>query len=104
MIKFVANKNRIFDDIPSATLEECVKYLESIDIFGIDTETEGLFNHSNKILMLQVGDKHTQYVIDVRGLDLSPLRGILQDETKLKLLWNASFDYKFLKMYGILKY
>ena len=85
----------------TSTVQEALTYLESIDIIGVDTETEGLFNHSKKVLMLQIGDMDRQYVVDAMTVDISPFKAILENKKKLKLLANASFDYKFLRMHGI---
>ncbi len=67
---------------------------------ALDSETEGLFNHSNRIIMLQLSDGIDSYVIDTRGNNyLKSLKGKLED--KLILGQNLKFDYKFLKLEGI---
>jgi DNA polymerase-1 len=52
--------------------------------------------------MLQIGDTDRQYVIDCRTLskeDCDKLIPILEDESIIKILHNAKFDYKFIKHY-----
>lgn len=67
---------------------------------ALDTETEGFFNHNKKIVMLQISDGKDTYVIDTRGNNyVKKLIGILED--KLIIGQNLKFDYKFLKMEGI---
>lgn len=101
-IRLVSNQLLITSSFKKSTLEECIEYLSNLKEIAIDTETEGLFNHSNKIIMLQVGDNQRQYIIDVRNVDISPLRSILENPNIVKVLQNASFDYKFLRMYNIM--
>lgn len=85
-----------------STIGEVLKYCKNKKILGLDTETSGLFNHNNKMIMLQIGDKDTQFVIDVRTVDISPLKEVLENPNIIKVLQNASFDYKFFRMYSIM--
>ena len=103
MIYFIGNKSILGeeDGINYSTIQECVDYCSTKTMLGVDTETEGYFNFQKKIVMLQIGDKEKQFVIDVRTTDISPLKSILGDPKILKLFWNAKFDYKFLKLHGI---
>jgi DNA polymerase-1 len=80
----------------SATIEECVNYLTSKKVIAVDTETTGLDPYLNKVIMLQVGDEQKQFIIDVRQVDPSPLKKILEDPQICKVLVNAKFDYKML--------
>lgn len=103
MIYFIGPQSVLkeYDGINYATMEECVAYCSNKTVLGVDTETEGYFNFKKKIVMLQIGDKENQYVIDVRHTDISPLKPILESFKITKLFWNAKFDYKFLKFHGI---
>jgi DNA polymerase-1 len=83
------------------SLDKVIDYLSSKDILGLDTETEGLFNHNNKMIMLQIGDNDNQFVFDVRTYNVDRLTPILENEKIVKVLQNAKFDYKFFKMEGI---
>ena len=84
-----------------STIEECQKWLSELDVVGLDTETEGMFNHKNKIVMLQLYDQKSDiaYVIDVRTISISSLKESL--ESILVIGQNLKFDYKFLKFHGI---
>ena len=80
--------------------ESFLEWLEDKKELALDTETEGFFNHNKKIVMLQLSDGIDSYIIDTRGNDyVRRLKGRL--EHKLILGQNLKFDYKFLKMEGI---
>jgi len=82
-----------------STIENCINWLDSLSEVNLDTETEGLFNHSNKIVMLQLNWGITSFVIDVRTVNIFPLKEKL--ENILVVGQNLKFDYKFLKLHGI---
>jgi DNA polymerase I len=70
---------------------------------AVDTETSGLDPYSNELLLLQISTPEMGYIFDVGGgsgrkLDIDPLRQVLENPDILKLLQNAKFDYKFLKL------
>jgi len=100
MIYFIGNKDLIESKYyHSSTLNNCMDWLESLWCVNLDTETEGLFNHSNNIIMLQLNYKDTTYIIDTRCVDIKPLKYYL--EKTLIVGHNLKFDYKFLKKLGI---
>ena len=86
--------------ISVATIEECVSYCKDKFVLGVDTETEGFDFTCKKMIMLQIGDKERQYVIDTRVIDVTPLKQILEDEKIIKIFHNAKFDYKFIKRWA----
>lgn len=102
-IYVVNGKEALFDSpLQSCTMQDCVNHLQSITLIGVDTETEGLDFTGKKLLMIQVGDKEKQFVIDYRVTskeDIALLKSVLEDDSKIKILHNAKFDYKFLKFY-----
>ena len=102
-IYVVNGKDNLFDyPLNSCTMQECISYLSSINLIGVDTETEGFDFTGKKLLMIQCGDKEKQFVIDYRVTskeDLALLKSVLEDDSKIKILHNAKFDYKFLKFY-----
>lgn len=81
------------------TIDECINWLNGLYEVNLDTETEGMFNHKNKIVMLQLNWGNISFVIDVRTVDISPLKEKL--EKILVVGQNLKFDYKFLKLHGI---
>ena len=76
---------------------------------GFDVETEGLFDHSNKLLCIQIGNQEDQFVIDWQsftGNDLIELKTQLQNryfynQRHVKIGHNLKFDVKFLWKEGI---
>jgi DNA polymerase I-like protein with 3'-5' exonuclease and polymerase domains len=83
------------------SIEDCINWIKDKDSIALDTETEGFFNHQNRIIMLQLSDGKDVWVIDTRNnRDIfSKLKPYL--ESKLILGQNLKFDYKFLKFEGI---
>jgi len=77
-----------------------VSYCKDKSVLGVDTETEGFDFTCKKMIMLQIGDKDRQYVIDTRTVDVTPLKDILEDEKIIKIFHNAKFDYKFIKRWA----
>ena len=66
-------------------------------LWGFDTETTGLDPHKDKVLLLQIGNKQEQYVIDTRKVSIEPLRLFFEDKTIKKVGHNAKFDYKMMR-------
>ena len=99
-VRFVG-PDRVFSDIKSATIEECVQYCADKYILGCDTETTGMDFTKKKMIMLQIGDGDLQFVIDTRYVDVTPLKPIIEDTSKTIVFHNTKFDYKFLKNEGI---
>lgn len=96
-----------YETIKSATIEQCYDYLKDIPIISIDIETtrafggrfgkeEGLDPYLSKIVMLQIGDKNRQYIIDYRYVNISILIPLLTDKTKTFVGQNIKFEYKHL--------
>ena len=80
-----------------SALEGIIPVLLSRDIWGVDTETTGLDPHKNKVVLLQIGDENTQYVIDTRKVNVEPLRPLFESTAIRKILHNAKFDYKMMR-------
>ena len=83
-----------------ATIEDVVEYCSDKHRLGVDTETEGLDFTCDKMIMFQIGDEESQFVIDTRVVDIEPLRHILEDPNIIKVFHNAKFDYKFIKKWS----
>jgi DNA polymerase-1 len=98
-VRFVGGSS-LLNEVPKATIDECVAYCKEKSVLGVDTETEGFDFTCKRLLMFQIGDKDRQYVIDVRDISIQPLKGILEDKNIIKIFHNAKFDYKFIKHWG----
>jgi len=90
----------LLNEVQTATIDECVAYCKEKSVLGVDTETEGFDFTCKKLVMLQIGDKDRQYVIDARDISIEPLRTVLEDRDTIKIFHNAKFDYKFIKNWG----
>lgn len=101
MVYFVTKYSDMFpwdnNTIYCCELKAVCDWLDEHFIFGCDTETEGFMNHKNKVIMLQIGDRDTQFVIDTRGLDISCLKKYFEDPRWLKIFHNAKFDVQFIR-------
>jgi len=65
---------------------------------GWDLETNGLDPYFHKILSIQLGNEHKQYVYHINGiLDLEPIFELLEDPKLAKVGHNLKFDYKMIK-------
>jgi DNA polymerase-1 len=84
------------------TEESAYAYLSKQLVLQVDTETTGLSFVDNTLLTIQIGTTEHQFVFDVRHKPELPLiKALLECGTIVKILHNCTFDYKFLKKYGI---
>lgn len=101
MIKFVGTPELYENDLYEISdIDSCKLWLDNLDEVGLDVETDGLFDHNNRMIMLQLYDPISDicFVIDVRTTDLSKLKRL---EEITCLGQNLKFDYKFMKFHGI---
>lgn len=78
-------------------LEEVIPTLMARPIWGFDTETTGLDPNKDKVILLQIGTKQEQFVIDARKVAIEPLREFFESKTIKKVGHNAKFDYKMIR-------
>lgn len=101
MIYFIGNNSLVENgNYKNCTVEFCLNYFKDKEYIAVDTETKGKDWNIKKILCIQIGDKFNQFVIDVRTISILRFKDLL--ESKICLLHNAKFDYKFLKKAGII--
>lgn len=96
----VTNQLEMFSDTKfmHISLESAIDMLTPLSEIGLDSETDGLDVHTNKMLLLQLGVEDFQIVFDISSFDNKipePLREFLRED-RLYLLQNAKFDLKFL--------
>lgn len=79
-------------------VRRAAEYLATSFVLGVDTENTGLDPYCKGELLLQIGNSDKCFVIDtyLGGLDLSPVKALLEDEEYVKVLHNAKYDYKWL--------
>ena len=76
---------------------EVAAQLAEEQYIAVDVEATGLDPYTSKLLSVQIGTPTTAYIFDPRTVDLAPLKELLEARRPLKILQNASFDYKFIK-------
>lgn len=91
--------------IPSNTIEQITpsaahRILEKAPYLQVDCETTGLNHIDDEVLLVQVGTPEHQVLWDVRNDNYTTLKWMLEDD-RIKILHNASFDYKFLRQLDI---
>lgn len=82
-------------------VDEALDVLEKEPVIGIDIEGTGLDPYTSKLLLVQIGNEEVSYIFDAQKLDLKEiprLKAFLEDSKRIKLLHNAKFDYKFIKI------
>jgi len=93
-----------FINKPGAEFQKALTWLNEEQIYAVDTETTGLDPHTDKVLLIQIGNASEQWVFDTYRLrsQIQFVLSYLTNETKVKVLHNAAFDYKMLLgHYGI---
>lgn len=103
MIHFITQQSSLYSypDIALSTIQNLLDYCKDKKVLGVDTETTGFDPHTDRLLMLQIGDEHRQYVIDATTVDVRLLKDLLEDESKIFIMHNAKFDLRFLFKAGI---
>ena len=80
-------------------VEEVINYCKELSVLSIDTETQGFDPHTKNLLLLQIGNREKQFVIDCSKI--SPLHFKEVIESKLCIAHNMKFDWRFLYHNGI---
>lgn len=106
MIYLVTAQQNIFDSpfYKKCTVKDSVELLKTMNPIGLDTETTGLDCWSDRLKLLQLGNKDIQIVIDCFTIDIENYRCILEDPEKTFLGWNLKFDLKWLYRHNIFPY
>ena len=102
MIYFVTNQMQLFEskNYKIINVEESLRLLNTITIVGIDTETQGFSPFLKKLLLLQLGNREFQVVIDCTTVDVTLYKEYIESD-RLFIGWNLKFDVRFLFYYGI---
>ena len=106
MIWLVTSQQELFDSTfyKKCTIEESLDLLKDMNPIGLDTETTGLDCWTDKLKLLQLGNRDTQIVIDCFTIDIENYRSILENPSKTFLGWNLKFDLKWLYRHNIFPY
>lgn len=102
-IYLVTAQKQLFDNdtYKIISVEESLRLLEPLKIVGLDTETDGFSPFLKKLLMLQLGNRDFQVVIDCTTVDVRLYKDYLESD-RLFIGWNLKFDVKFLFYHGII--
>ena len=97
MIYLVTTNNLLpnNDTIKIVSVEDSLKYLEPLQLVGLDTETTGLDCWTEDLLSIQLGCREFQVVVDCKTIDESYYKEYLESD-RLFIGWNLKFDLKFL--------
>ena len=73
MIYFVTGEKSLFESeaYKIISVEESLRLLNPLTIVGIDTETQGFSPFLKKLLLLQLGNRDFQVVIDCTTIDVT---------------------------------
>ena len=102
MIYLVTSQRALFESevYKVISVEESLRLLNPLTIVGLDTETQGFSPFLKKLLLLQLGNRDFQVVIDCTTVDVTLYKEYLESD-RLFIGWNLKFDVKFLFYYGI---
>jgi ribonuclease D len=79
-------------------LEELAGSLESCRAIGLDTESDSLYHHRDKVCLVQIAtDRGDAYLVDSLAVDLAPLAPALANPRLVKVLHGADYDVTTLK-------
>jgi DNA polymerase-1 len=103
MIYYIGNQLNVnfTKTVEYCDINKLFLWLENNNKIGCDTETEGFFNHDNKVLLLQFGNNENQFVVNTKDVNINIFKKYLENDLKTFYFWNAKFDLKFLKQYDI---
>ena len=102
MIYLVTGQRTLFESetYKVISVEESLRLLNPLTIVGLDTETQGFSPFLKKLLLLQLGNRDFQVVIDCTTVDVTLYKEYLESD-RLFIGWNLKFDVKFLFYHGI---
>lgn len=76
--------------------EQFNKYLPEIlklQYWVLDTETTGRDFVKDKVILMQIGNRHQQFLIDTRSVNIKALQPAMEDESLRKIMQYGQFDY-----------
>ena len=103
MIYLVTANQELFDNPTYKIIgvEESLRLLDPLKVVGLDTETEGFSPFLKKLLLLQLGNRDFQVVIDCTTININLYKEFLESD-RLFIGWNLKFDIKFLFYHNII--
>lgn len=103
-IYFVTEQSSLFGDedrpYKCISVEESLELLSTLKVVGLDSETKGTEIWQGTLLLLQLGNKKFQVVIDCLTVDVRRYKSFLESD-RLFIIHNAKFDLRWLYKEGI---
>lgn len=104
MIYFITGQPKLFE-FPDAkykciSVGESFRVLEPLKNVGLDSETYGTEIWQGLLMLLQLGNKENQIVIDCLTIDVKLYKGYLESDRTF-IIHNAKFDLRWLYKEGI---
>lgn len=103
-IYFVTGQSSLFGDedrpYKCISVEESLELLSTLKVVGLDSETKGTEIWQGTLLLLQLGNKKFQVVIDCLTVDVRRYKSFLESD-RLFIIHNAKFDLRWLYKEGI---
>jgi ribonuclease D len=79
-------------------LEDMVRTLEKAPVIGIDTESDSSYSYQEKVCLIQLSNRDTDWIVDpLKVKDLSALGPLLSNPDIVKVLHGADYDIVCLK-------
>jgi ribonuclease D len=79
-------------------LEELARSLETCRAIGLDTESDSLYHHRDKVCLVQIAtDRGEAFLVDSLAVDLAPLGAAMAEPGLVKVLHGADYDVTTLK-------
>lgn len=79
-------------------VEEVVGELKKQEILAVDTEASELDPYNTNLVLVQVATAQKAFIFNVQKVSLDPLKPLLEDSKRLKLVQNGKFDYEMIKV------
>lgn len=84
-------------DTPAA-LRRIIPQLAQASLLAVDTESNGMYSYQERICLIQISTRSTDYIIDPLALDdLSPLQPVLENPAIEKVFHAAEYDLMCLQ-------
>jgi len=82
----------------ASELESLAGTLARCQTIGLDTESDSLYHHKDKVCLVQIAtDRGEAYLVDSLAVDLRPLGPAMADPGLVKVLHGADYDVTTLK-------
>ncbi len=78
-------------------VQKAVGELKKREVLAVDCEASELDPYNTKLVLVQVGTPQKAYIFNFQKVDISPLKSLLEDPKRLKIVQNGKFDYQMLK-------